>query len=65
MPRDLPVGNGNLLVERTGRVFHMHQRGRYADRYLAPHCWEEETGGAAPPAGAPPSEPKGGPAGAP
>ena len=44
MSRDLPVGNGNLLVERTGRVFHMHQRGRCADRYLAPHCWEGETG---------------------
>jgi len=40
MPRNLPVGNGNRLVERTGRVFHMHQRGRYADRYLSPHCWE-------------------------
>ena len=33
------------LIEQAGKIFHVHQRGRYADRYLAPHCWEEETGG--------------------
>ena len=48
MPRNLPVGNGNRLVERTGRVFHMHQRGRYADRYLSPHCWEPDGAAGAP-----------------
>ena len=33
------------LVEETGRIQHIHQRGRYADRYMAPHCWEQEDGG--------------------
>jgi GH15 family glucan-1,4-alpha-glucosidase len=33
------------LLEQAGKIFHVHQRGRYADRYLAPHCWEGETGG--------------------
>ena len=33
------------LIEQAGKVFHVHHRGRYADRYLAPHCWEGETGG--------------------
>jgi oligosaccharide amylase len=28
------------LVEERGAIQHIHQRGRYADRYLAPHCWE-------------------------
>jgi len=34
------------LVERTGRIQHIHQRGRYADRYMAPHCWEQGDGDA-------------------
>ena len=47
------------LVERTGRIQHIHQRGRYADRYMAPHCWEGTDG----PGGAgPPSPPSGNPA---
>ncbi|HUU10716.1 MAG TPA: glycoside hydrolase family 15 protein [Phycisphaerae bacterium] len=29
------------LVEQTGRIQHIHQRGRYADRYMAPHFWEQ------------------------
>lgn len=28
------------LVEEGGRIQHIHRRGRYADRYMAPHCWE-------------------------
>jgi len=28
------------LVEERGDIQHIHQRGRYADRYMAPHCWE-------------------------
>ena len=28
------------LVEERGAIQHIHQRGRYADRYMAPHCWE-------------------------
>jgi GH15 family glucan-1,4-alpha-glucosidase len=35
-----------FLVERAGRIMHLHQRGRYADRYMAPHCWETDTGSA-------------------
>ena len=33
------------LMERSGKLQHIHLRGRYADRYVAPHCWEagEET----------------------
>lgn len=34
-----------LLIERAGRIHHLHQRGRYADRYAAAHCWEEAGGG--------------------
>jgi GH15 family glucan-1,4-alpha-glucosidase len=30
------------LMERSGKVCHVHQRGRYADRYIAPHYWETE-----------------------
>jgi len=37
------------LVEEGGRIQHIHQRGRYADRYMAPHCWED-----GPPDGTPP-----------
>ena len=29
------------LMEQSGRVQHIHQRGRFADRYPSPHCWEE------------------------
>ena len=37
------------LVEESGRIQHIHQRGRYADRYMAPHCWEtRETAGLPP-----------------
>ncbi len=36
------------LVESAGRIFHMHQRGRYADRYLSPHCWEPDGAAGAP-----------------
>ena len=28
------------LVERSGHILHIHHRGRYADRYMAAHCWE-------------------------
>ena len=31
------------LVEAGGRIQHIHQRGRYADRYSAAHCWESST----------------------
>jgi GH15 family glucan-1,4-alpha-glucosidase len=27
----------SYLLERAGRIVHIHQRGRYADRYMAPH----------------------------
>ena len=30
------------LVEKMGRIQHIHQRGRYADRFMAPHCWETD-----------------------
>ena len=36
------------LVEGAGRIQHIHQRGRYADRYMAPHCWEHGDGGVCP-----------------
>jgi GH15 family glucan-1,4-alpha-glucosidase len=29
-----------FLIERSGKIQHIHQRGRYADRYMAAHCWE-------------------------
>jgi GH15 family glucan-1,4-alpha-glucosidase len=28
------------LIERDGKLQHIHLRGRYADRYMAPHFWE-------------------------
>jgi GH15 family glucan-1,4-alpha-glucosidase len=28
------------LAEQEGKIQHIHLRGRYADRYVAPHCWE-------------------------
>ena len=28
------------LIEQAGKILHIHQRGRYADRYFSPHCWE-------------------------
>jgi glucoamylase len=34
----------SFIMERAGRILHIHQRGRYADRYLAPHCWEAGDG---------------------
>jgi GH15 family glucan-1,4-alpha-glucosidase len=30
----------SYLLERAGTILHLHQRGRYADRYMAPHGWE-------------------------
>ena len=42
----------SYLNERSGKMLHIHQRGRYADRYMATHCWEEageSSGGAAEP----------------
>jgi GH15 family glucan-1,4-alpha-glucosidase len=32
------------MVERGGKIQHMHHRGRYADRYMSPHCWEDAGG---------------------
>jgi hypothetical protein len=32
------------LVEREDKIQHIHLRGRYADRYMAPHCWESTEG---------------------
>jgi hypothetical protein len=32
------------IMERAGKILHIHQRGRYADRYMATHCWEEDIG---------------------
>jgi glucoamylase len=29
------------LMEQSGKLLHIHQRGRYADRYLSEHCWED------------------------
>jgi glucoamylase len=29
------------IMERAGKILHIHQRGRYADRYLSAHCWED------------------------
>ena len=52
----------SCLLEETGRILHIHQRGRYADRYMAPHCWEADDGTGrpdAPPADVPPSPGKG------
>jgi oligosaccharide amylase len=37
------------LVEEKGRIQHIHQRGRYADRYMAPHCWEKSRDDGEPP----------------
>jgi GH15 family glucan-1,4-alpha-glucosidase len=31
------------LLEKEGKIQHIHQRGRYADRFMATHCWEEDT----------------------
>jgi GH15 family glucan-1,4-alpha-glucosidase len=31
------------LMERSGKILHIHQRGRYADRYLSAHCWEDNS----------------------
>ena len=31
------------LLEKEGKIQHIHQRGRYADRFMAAHCWEEDT----------------------
>jgi len=28
------------LAEQAGKILHIHQRGRYADRHVAPHFWE-------------------------
>jgi GH15 family glucan-1,4-alpha-glucosidase len=28
------------IMERSGKILHIHQRGRYADRYTSEHCWE-------------------------
>jgi len=32
------------LLEREGKIQHLHLRGRYADRYMAPHDWEARDG---------------------
>ncbi|MFO8014029.1 MAG: glycoside hydrolase family 15 protein [Phycisphaerae bacterium] len=37
------------LIEERGEIQHIHQRGRYADRYMAPHCWEKARTDADPP----------------
>jgi glucoamylase len=34
----------SYLMERAGRITHVHQRGRFADRYSTPHCWESGDG---------------------
>ncbi len=44
------------LAEAGGHIQHIHQRGRYADRYLAPHCWEKTRKDAGPPCGSGSSE---------
>jgi GH15 family glucan-1,4-alpha-glucosidase len=30
----------SMLAERAGKLIHIHQPGRYADRTMAPHFWE-------------------------
>jgi GH15 family glucan-1,4-alpha-glucosidase len=30
------------LIEESGRIQHLHERGRYADRYGAVHSWEDD-----------------------
>jgi len=31
------------LMEQGGKILHIHQRGRYADRYKSEHCWEDSS----------------------